>query len=125
MRQIRITAGSISQTATLNDTQTAQLVWDVLPFAASASRWGDELYFTIPVDTETERGQPTVSPGDLAYWEPGSAFCLFWGPTPISSPDEIRPANPVTVFGRLDGDPSAFDEFRSGTRVKVERISDD
>jgi hypothetical protein len=122
VRQIRITAGAISQTATLNDTQTAQLVWDALPFAAAASRWGDELYFTIPVDTDTERGQPTVSAGDLAYWEPGSAFCLFWGPTPISGPDEIRPANPVTVFGKLDGDPAAFDEFRSGTRVRVERI---
>jgi hypothetical protein len=122
VRQIRITAGDVVQTATLNDTQTAQLVWEALPFKGRASRWGDELYFTIPVDTCTERGQETVSAGDLAYWEAGSALCLFWGPTPISSPDEIRPANPVTVFGRLDGDPLAFDEFESGTRVRVERI---
>ena len=124
MRRIRITAGTVVQTATLNRTQTARLIWEALPFGASASRWGDELYFTIPVDTDTERGQATVGLGDLAYWEPGSAFCLFWGPTPISSPDEIRPANPVTVFGTLDGDPTAFDEYRSGVPVIVERVED-
>ena len=123
MRTIRISIGDVSQTATLNGTRTAKLVWEALPLDATASRWGDELYFAIPVDTYTERGQPTVTIGDLAYWEPGNAFCLFWGPTPLSyGTDEIRPASPVTVFGRLDGDPLAFDEFRSGDRVRVERV---
>ena len=119
--KIRITAGDVQQTATLDDTRTAQQIWDALPFDVSGSRWGDEIYFSIPVDCGTERGQPTVEAGDLGYWEPGSAFCIFWGPTPASRGDEIRPANPVTVFGRLDGDPKAFDGFRSGTRVRVER----
>ena len=122
--QIRITAGEVQQTATLNDTRTAHQVWDALPFEISGSRWGDEIYFSIPVDCGTERGQPTVEAGDLGYWEPGSAFCIFWGPTPASRGDEIRPANPVTVFGRLDGDPKAFDGFRSGTRVRIERVEE-
>ena len=120
--QIRITAGDVEQTATLNDTRTAQQIWDALPFTISGSRWGDEIYFSIPVDCGTERGQATVGAGDLGYWEPGSAFCVFWGPTPASRGDEIRPANPVTVFGQVDGDPKAFDGFRSGTRVRVERV---
>ena len=124
MRKIRITSGNVSQTATLNDTQTAQLVWDALPFDISGSRWGDEIYFSIPVRTGTEKGQPTVNAGDIAYWEPGNALCIFWGPTPMSRGDEIRPANPVTVFAKLDGDPKEFDEFRSGTRVKVERVAE-
>lgn len=122
MRQIRITSGDVVQTGTLNDTETAQLVWEALPFSATASRWGDELYFAIPVDTGTERGQATVCAGDLAYWVSGSAMCLFWGPTPMSYGDEIRLANPVTVFGKLDGDPLEFDDFRSGDRVTVERV---
>jgi uncharacterized protein len=124
VRKIRITSGDVAQTATLNDTKTAQLVWDALPFDIPGSRWGDEIYFSIPVHTGTERGQATVSAGDLAYWEPGNALCIFWGPTPMSRGDEIRPANPVTVFGTLDGDPKEFDVFRSGTRVKVERIDE-
>ena len=76
---------------------------------------------TLLALSSAEKGQATVAAGDLAYWEPGNAFCLFWGPTPMSRGNEIRPANPVTVFGKLDGDPKAFDVFRSGTRVKVER----
>jgi len=120
--KIRITTGDVQQTATLNETRTAQHVWEALPFDVSGSRWGDEIYFSIPTNCGTERGQATVDAGDLAYWEPGSAFCIFWGPTPASRGNEIRPANPVTVFGRLDGDPKAFDGFRSGTRVRIERI---
>jgi uncharacterized protein len=124
MPAIRISAGEVHQEAELNATATARLIWDALPIEASGSRWGDEIYFSIPVRTGTERGQATVSAGDLAYWEPGNAFCLFWGPTPMSRGDEIRPANPVTVFGKLDGDPTEFDVFRSGTRVKVERVDE-
>ena len=122
MPTIRISAASVRQEADLNDTTTARQIWEALPIEAAGSRWGDEIYFAIPVRAGTERGQETVQAGDLGYWEPGSAFCLFWGPTPASRGDEIRPANPVTVFGRLDGDPKAFDGFRSGIRVKVEHV---
>ncbi len=124
MRTIRITAGQVRQDATLNDTETARRIWDALPFEVDGSRWGDEIYFAVPVQAGTERGQEVVQAGDLGYWEPGSAFCIFWGPTPASRGDEIRPANPVTVFGRLDGDPKAFDGFRSGALVRVERVEE-
>ncbi|MFN8524362.1 MAG: cyclophilin-like fold protein [Chloroflexota bacterium] len=122
MRKIRITAGETTQQATLNDTRTASLIWDALPLEESGSRWGDEIYFGIPVSAGTEAGQPVVDAGDLAYWEPGNALCIFWGPTPASRGAEIRPYSPVTVFGRLDGDPRDFDGFRSGTPVRVERV---
>ncbi len=122
--QIRITTGDVQQTATLNATRTAQQVWEALPLDITGSRWGDEIYFSIPVDCGTERGQATVEAGDLGYWEPGSAFCIFWGPTPASRGDEIRPASAVTVFGRLTGDPAAFAAVASGTTVRVERVSE-
>ncbi len=122
MRVIRIRAGDIEQEAELNSSRTAQLIWDALPLDAAGSRWGDEIYFSIPVQAGTEHGQATVEAGDLGYWEPGSAFCIFWGPTPASRGDEIRPYSPVTVFGKLRGDPRAFDGFASGTRVRVERV---
>jgi hypothetical protein len=121
MRQIRITAGTVSQLAQLNDTRTASLIWDALPFEIAGSRWGDEIYFAIPVAAGTEKGQAVVDVGDLGYWEPGSALCIFWGPTPASRGEEIRPASPVTVWGKLLGDATEFDAVRSGTRVRVER----
>lgn len=48
-------------------------------------------------------------------------MCRFYGPTPVSGPGEIRPASPVAVFGRLDGDPAALRQAR-GHRVRVDRV---
>jgi hypothetical protein len=83
--------------------------------------WGDEIYFAIPVKAKSESPREVVELGDLAYWPPGSAFCIFYGPTPASRGDEIRPASPVNVFGHVLGDPTVFKAVRSGTTVRVER----
>ena len=69
-----------------------------------------------------EKPLETVELGDLGYWPPGSAFCIFFGPTPMSRGDEIRPASPVNVFGTIVGDPSVFKKVRAGTQVRVERV---
>ncbi len=119
MRQIEIIAGDITAQAELNETQTAQAIWEALPFEGLANTWGDEIYFSIPLTMETERGQEVVEAGDLGYWAPGRAFCIFFGPTPASRGDEIRPASPVTVFGRLIGEPTIFEEVKDGTPVLV------
>jgi uncharacterized protein len=61
-----------------------------------------------------------VALGDLGYWPPGQAFCIFFGPTPMSRGDEIRPASPVTVVGRVIGDARVFKRVRPGTSVTIE-----
>jgi len=121
VRKIRIVAGSVKVTATLLDNRTADAVWQALPLEASAQLWGDEIYFSIPVSLGEEESREVVEAGDLAYWPPGKAFCIFWGPTPASRGSEIRPASPVNVFGRVDGDPTVFDQVPSGARIVVER----
>ncbi|HEU4438801.1 MAG TPA: cyclophilin-like fold protein [Methylomirabilota bacterium] len=120
-RKIRITVGKITADAVLNETRTAAAIWDALPLSIPGSTWGDEIYFGIPVKAKPEHPSEVVEKGDLAYWPPGSAFCIFYGPTPASRGDEIRAASPVTVFGRLLGDPTVFKPVRSGTTVRVER----
>jgi hypothetical protein len=105
----------------LNGSQTALAVWDALPFSIAGETWGDEIYFGIPVKAKLEDGRAVVNLGDLGYWPPGSAFCIFFGPTPASRGDEIRPASPVNVLGRVLGDPTVFKSVRSGTTVRVER----
>ncbi len=121
-RNIRITAGPVQLEAILNDTQTAQTVGAALPLSASASAWGDEIYFGIPVNAELEQGQETVELGDLGYWPPGRAFCIFFGPTPASRGEEIRPASAVTVIGRVAGNPALFKQVRAGAPVTIEAI---
>ena len=122
--RIRITAGAVTATAQLNDSQTAQAIWQALPLDSTGNTWGEEIYFNIPVDMGEENGQATVDLGDLAYWPPGPAFCIFFGPTPMSRGDEIRPASPVNVFGHLEGDPKVFLPVPSGTRVRVEQVEE-
>lgn len=120
-RRIKITAGAVSAEARLDDSATADAIWDALPLTAAGQTWGDEIYFGIPVKADSEQPRETVAMGDLGYWPPGSAFCIFFGPTPASRGSEIRPASPVNVFGRIAGDARAFKQVRSGTVVTVER----
>lgn len=119
--RIRITAGSVSAHAGLDRSQTAAAIWQALPLEARAQTWGDEIYFEIPITLPEEGAREAVDLGDLGYWPPGRAFCLFFGPTPASEGDEIRPASPVNVFGRLEGDPTVFKKVRAGTTVRIER----
>jgi hypothetical protein len=121
MSRIKITAGDVVAIAELNQTATAQAIWNALPIEARANTWGDEIYFSIPVRLEEEDAKAVVEKGDLGYWPPGNAFCIFFGRTPASRGDEIRPASPVNVFGHLEGDPATFKRVRGGEKVVLER----
>jgi len=101
---------------------TAKAIWEKLPLEARANRWGDEIYFPIPVYLGEENAQETVELGDLGYWPPGNSFCIFFGPTPISRGGEIRPADPVNVFGKVKGDPKIFKKVRNGDKIRIERL---
>ena len=118
-RTIRITAGNVTMDATLNETATASEIWDALPITARANIWGDEIYFAIPVHRAEENAKATVGLGDLGYWPPGNAFCIFYGPTPMSRGDEIRPASPVNIVGKVVGDAKAFKQVSSGTKGTI------
>jgi len=122
MPRIKITVGDVVAFAELNETATAEAIWNALPIEAQASTWGDEIYFSIPVYVEEANAQEIVEKGDLGYWPVGHAFCIFFGRTPASRGDEIRPASAVNVFGHVEGDPAVFRGVRSGEKVMVERV---
>lgn len=121
-RVLQISVGQLVITATLNDSATSDQLWDALPITGRANIWGDEIYFSIPVDAdEAVDARETVDMGSVAYWPPGNALCLFWGPTPTSAPGEIRPASAVNVMGVIDGDPTVLVQVSDGVEVLVER----
>ena len=121
-RAIRITAGSVTVDAELNDSRTAAAIAAALPIEAKAETWGDEIYFGIGQSLPGESPREVVEMGDLGYWPPGQAFCIFFGPTPMSRGDEIRPASPVNVVGRVVGDARALLRVRAGSRVRIEAV---
>ena len=126
MRRIRIAAGGVSATAVLYENDTADAIWGALPFAARGNRWGDEIYFEIPLRlSQADDAREVMDAGELGYWPVGHAFCIFWGPTPVSQADEPRAYSPVNPFGRLEGDPGIFGSVASGEQVQVKRDDDE
>lgn len=121
-KKIKIKAGNIETEALLNDSATAQKIWEALPIEAKANTWGDEIYFSIPVKAPLEKdAQELVNLGDLGYWPEGKGFCIFFGPTPISRGNEIRPASAVNIIGKVIGDPKVFKKVSAGVKIIIER----
>ena len=113
MSRIRITLGDLVVTATQNESNTARLLGQALPFDSQAQRWGDEVYFTTVVEAGEEDPQEEVPSGIVAYWPPGKALCLFFGQKPYSA---------VNVVGQIEGDPNALAAVKDGEAVRVEKV---
>ena len=117
---ITISAGNITLEAQLNDSRTAAKILEILPLEGSANVWGDEIYFDIPLEIEQEsNARAEVEVGELGYWPVGSAFCIFFGPTPVSTDDKPRAYSPVNIFGQILGDAKQFKAVSSGSIVSV------
>ena len=122
---ISIKSGAIKVQAELNRTRTARALLGILPVKATVNTWGDEIYFDVPLSVQIEDGREVVQMGDVAYWPDGPSLCLFFGRTPASRGNEIRAASPVTILGRILGDPKVLKSVRSGAEVTVEKLTSD
>ncbi|MBM4458342.1 MAG: hypothetical protein FJ011_11345 [Chloroflexi bacterium] len=123
MRRIRITAANIALEAELNSSPTARQVWEALPIEGRANTWGDEIYFEIPVSAaQALDARADVAVGELGYWPVGRAFCIFFGPTPVSIGAEPRAYSPVNILGRVLGDATRFRAVQDGDAVAIERV---
>lgn len=125
-RQIKIVTkatGKVDAELTSENPQTAERIWAALPIQGQANRWGDEIYFSIPVSVEEEHSRADVEVGAVAYWPPGSALCIFFGRTPASRSEKPRAASPVNVFAKVKGDVTVFRNVRDGETVTIEKTS--
>lgn len=125
--RVRIKSKSIGEVlAELTDEyspKTFNEVVKALPIEGVASIWGSEIYFPIPVFVDEENSFEVVEKGAIAYWPPGNSLCIFWGPTPASRHrDEIRPASPVNIVGRVLGDPEVFSKVRFREKIIIEKV---
>jgi len=122
-RKIQIVAGRVSKTAVLNDSTTADAIWVTLPIEGHANCWGDEIYFAIPVQLEeAEDARQEMAVGELGYWPVGTAFCIFFGPTPVSEGEKPRAYSNVNPFGQIEGDATAFRTVSNGEKVTVSQL---
>ncbi len=122
MLKIVIEAGSVTVEAELNDSQTAQQIGEALPIEGTANIWGDEIYFEISVvAAQAPDARAQVEVGELGYWPVGHAFCVFFGPTPVSTDERPRAYSPVNILGRVSGDATQFRAVRDGATVRLSR----
>ena len=122
LRKIQIQVGEVVVEAELNDSETAQAIWDALPIEASASTWGEEIYFSISVSSNPQDTTIDLEVGTIAFWPPGSAFCIFFGTTPASTSGKPVPASGVAIVGKILGDVEPLKSVRDGEVVEVSRI---
>ncbi len=123
MREVRVATGKIEMLVTLNDSPTAGHIWEALPIESTVNMWGQEIYFSIPVQDDLgPEARDRMEVGEVAYWPTGSAFCIFFGRTPASKGDEPRAASPVNPIGRIEGDVKVFRQVREGETITVEQV---
>ena len=122
MSTIRIEVEGITLEAELNQSTTASKILESLPLEGRANVWGEEIYFDIPLQLESESdARAEVEIGDLGYWPVGAAFCIFFGPTPVSTDDRPKAYSPVSVFGRITGDATLLKSVQNGAPIHVTR----
>jgi len=123
LMKIKIRAPGLEIAAELNQSQTAQTIFKALPLEGRANRWGEEIYFEIPVKAGLEKGaRAEVELGELGYWPEGASFCIFFGPTPASTDQKPRAYSEVNIIGRLLETPvEKLKAVKSGTKIKIEQ----
>jgi len=119
MTLIKIEFNEFSIEAELNDSKTANNIKKALPISNTVNIWGDEIYFQIDVNDDEDNAKEIVELGDVGFWPPGNAFCLFFGLTPLSQKDEIKPASPINVVGKLKGNLDSLKSIKIGEKVNV------
>jgi len=116
--------GDVEAVITNENPRTAEAISAALPIQGHANRWGDEIYFSIPINLKEEKARVEVEVGSVAYWPPGNALCIFFGATPVSRYGEPRAYSPVNVFAKIIDDPALFKKARDGDQVVVKKVDD-
>ena len=121
--KIKIKVSGIAVVAELYNTKTARAIYEILPTKGIANTWGDEVYFSIPINLKSENGKEEVETGDVAYWPPGKAFCIFFGKTPVSTNEKPKAASPVNVFGKIRNGLHTFKNVKDGETIVLETVN--
>jgi hypothetical protein len=91
--------------------RTFEALAESLPFTSHTFVWKEEIYFDAPIKVGPEKAKADVQPGDIAYWPPGKAFCIFYG--------NSQPYSNVNVIGKITSDLEPLRKIKQGEWVTV------
>ena len=122
-RNIVFQIGSVRIVAVPRDTATAKAITAKLPIQSSAQTWGEEVYFSIPVEADLENdARAVVEPGEIAFWVEGQCVAIGFGRTPISQGDEIRLAARTNIWADAVDDVRELKPVVSGDSIKIDWV---
>lgn len=101
----------------LDEGPVANELWDRLPLETRATLRGEELYFPVLLPTATEAPESkAIEVGDVAYWPPENALCLFCGNTHARTDKD----DPVTPVGCIVGGMEDCGLVRQNETLRIE-----
>ena len=119
--RITLNFGSTTIDVTVRNTPTAQAILNALPITSTVQTWGEEVYFSVPVEATLEQdAKDVVEAGEIAFWVEGSCIAIGFGPTPISQGNEIRLAAATNIWADADDDVRQLINVSSQDRVLVD-----
>lgn len=120
MLRINISVGATTILVETLDTPTAKAIVEQLPFSSKARTWGEEVYFSVPVEASLEAdARDVVVAGEIAFWVEGQSIAIGFGPTPISQGDEIRLAARTNIWAKAISDVQDLITVRDGDPIMV------
>jgi hypothetical protein len=117
---VRFTTFSSSFDGVLKYSPVVAALLKSLPLTSTVQRWGDEIYFDVPVKMANAKPTVEVEVGDIAFWPEGPCLCIFFGKTPASLGREPRPASEVTIIGHTEAPAELLRTVKAGTAIRVE-----
>ncbi len=90
-----------------------EALFAALPIEGTACQWGEEVYFDVPLQLADENPAPAAVAGDICYWSPGPAFCIFFGKT--------QPYSAVNHIGKVTDGLEIFRKASAGDRIRLRR----
>ena len=107
----------------IDDSITADKLWDSLPLESVGTLWGEEVFFRTDISASLDNNSKlVVELGDVGYWPPNKAMCIFYGKTPASTDHEIRPASAVNVFGKVVDDIEKLKKVKEDCDILVTKV---
>ena len=106
----------------LRSTKTAIAIKNILPFKSTVKKWGEEIYFEIPIEESLDLendAKDIINIGEIAYWIEGKCIAIGYGKTPISKGNEIKLAARTNIWGDALLNIKELNKIKDGDEVVV------
>ena len=93
---------------------TVGAIVKMMPLRGRLHAQGEGYSFILGIQRGTEKAVKEVKAGTIAYWPMQDAIIIYYKDT--------KPYSPVNKVGEIISNLELFNELKSGTRIKIEKV---